>query len=33
MYTKYNVIKSGILAATLLSLAACHKAEDVHVKP
>jgi hypothetical protein len=30
MYTKYNSIKTGILAAVVL-LAACHKAEDVNV--
>ena len=33
MYTKYNFFKSGILAGVVLSLAACHKAEEVNVSP
>ncbi len=33
MSTKYNVVRSGVLAASLLYLAACHKAENVYVSP
>jgi hypothetical protein len=33
MYTKYNSIRSGVLAVVLLSMAACHKTADVYVSP